>query len=39
MKEHKGYSDHVDMINEEAAFNLFQSPNKSIHDMMKNCQF
>lgn len=39
MKELKSYSDHMDMINEEAAFNLFQSPDKNLCDMMKNRQF
>lgn len=39
MKELLSYSDHMDMINEEAAFNLFQSPDKNLCDMMKNRQF
>lgn len=38
MKELKGHLNHMDMINEEAALKCFQTPNKNIHDIMKNCQ-
>lgn len=37
MKDLKGHLD-LDMINEEVALKCFQSPNKNIHDMVKNCQ-